>query len=201
MIHDSCVDLFYITSNRLEFTRETFTALLCNTDWRFVRELVVNDNNSVDGTCEWIEQAVQKCPASVKFIKADYTSAVTAMLNFIESAQSPILAKVDNDAMMPPGWLLQCLQVLDRHPELMLLGTEAFNPAPTRPDILFSYTPAEFISGLGLYRKQAFARCKPVPFGKYWGLEEWQIAQGPALVRGWINPAINVFLLDRLLFE
>ena len=55
----------------------------------------------------------------LKFIKADYTSAVTAMLNFIESAQSPILAKVDNDAMMPPGWLLQCLQVLDRHPERM----------------------------------------------------------------------------------
>src|SRR5438552_15685786 len=94
MIENRCVDLFYLASNRLEFTRETFTALLRNTDWEFVRELVVNDNNSVDGTREWLEQAIQHCPAPVKFIKAGFTSPVEAMAHFIRAARAPILAKV-----------------------------------------------------------------------------------------------------------
>ncbi len=194
------VDLFYLSSNRLEFTKETFGALLENTDWEFVREFVVNDNHSVDGTREWLKQAIKDCPAPVKWIEANYTSPVAAMVNFIRSARAPILAKVDNDAMMPPGWLRQSLSVMDRHPELLLLGTEAMYPHSGGQDVERSYTPAEFISGLGLYRRQAFARSTPTPMGKYFGLEEWQMAQ-PRLVRGWITPSLPVFLLDRLPFE
>jgi O-methyltransferase len=200
MIEPRCVDLFYLTSNRLEFTRETFAALLENTDWEFVREFVVNDNNSVDGTREWVRQAIKDCPVPVRWIEADYTSPVAAMLNFIRSACAPILAKVDNDAMMPPSWLRQSLEVMDRHPDLQLLSTEALNPHSDDLQAARSYTPSEFVSGLGLYRRQAFARSQPIPMGKYFGLEEWQMAQ-PKLVRGWINPGLSVFLLDRLPFE
>jgi O-methyltransferase len=200
MIEPRCVDLFYLTSNRLEFTRETLSSLLANTDWEFVREFVVNDNNSVDGTKEWVRQAIKNCPAPVRWIEGDYTSPVAAMLNFIRSSHAPILAKVDNDAMMPPGWLRQSLEVMDRHPELQLLGTEAMYAHSDDPETIRSYTRAEFISGLGLYRRQAFARSQPTTIGKYFGLEEWQMAQ-PRLVRGWITPALSVFLLDRLPFE
>jgi O-methyltransferase len=200
MIEPRCVDLFYLTSNRLEFTRETLSALLANTDWEFVREFVVNDNNSIDGTKEWVRQAIKDCPAPVRWIEANYTSPVAAMLNFIRSAHAPILAKVDNDAMMPPGWLRQSLEVMDRHPELQLLGTEAMYAHSDDPQTVRSYTQAEFISGLGLYRRLAFARSQPAVMGKYFGLEEWQMAQ-PRLVRGWITPALGVFLLDRLPFE
>jgi hypothetical protein len=87
MIEPRCVDLFYLTSNRLEFTRETLSALLANTDWEFVREFVVNDNNSIDGTKEWVRQAIKDCPAPVRWIEANYTSPVAAMLNFIRSAR------------------------------------------------------------------------------------------------------------------
>jgi O-methyltransferase len=200
MIEPNCVDLFYLTSNRLEFTRETFSALLENTDWKLVRELVVNDNSSVDGTREWTRRAIKDCPAPVRWIEADYSSPVAAMLNFIRSASAPILAKVDNDAMMPPSWLRQSLEVMNRYPELQLLSTEALNPHSDDVQAVRGYTPSEFVSGLGLYRRQAFARSQPTPMGKYFGLEEWQMAQ-PKLVRGWINPGLCVFLLDRLPFE
>ena len=201
MIEERYVDLFYLASNRLEFTCETFTALLRNTDWQFVRELVVNDNNSVDGTREWLEQATQNSPAPVRFVKASFTSPVAAMVAFIQSAKAPVLAKVDNDTMLPLGWLRQSLEVFERHPELSLLGIEAMYPHSDDPQLARSYTPAEFISGLGLYRLAAFARSRPIPIGKWFGLEEWQIGQGPSLVRGWINPALCVFLLDRIPFE
>jgi len=201
MIESRCVDLFYLASNRLEFTCESFMTLLQNTDWEFVRELVVNDNHSVDGTREWLEQAVRQCPVSVRYVKANHISPVAAMISFIEAAQAPMLAKVDNDTMLPPGWLRQSLQVMENHPELSLLGIEAMFPHSGDPGTTRSYTPAEFISGLGLYKKSAFARSRPRPIGQWFGLEEWQVAQGPGLVRGWINPAISTFLLDRIPFD
>jgi glycosyltransferase involved in cell wall biosynthesis len=200
MMGDRCVDLFYLASNRLEFTRETFSTLIRTTDWPFVRELVVNDNNSVDGTREWLEGAIRDVPAATRFIKGTLTSPVSAMVAFIEAARAPFLAKTDNDAMLPPAWLRQSLEVLDRHPELALLGIEAMYPHSDDAALPRSYTPAQFVSGLGVYRRAAFAATRPRPIGRWFGLEEWQLAQ-PTLTRGWINPALCVFLLDRIPME
>jgi GT2 family glycosyltransferase len=192
------VDLLYLACNRLEFTRETFTTLLNTTDWPEVRQLVVYDDGSVDGTAEWLQNECGRTPVPTRFVRTRFGSPVSAMSDFIRSSNAPILAKTDNDAVLPPGWLRQSLAVLDRHPELALLGIEALYPHNEDPNVVRSYAPAEFISGLGLYRRAAFAASQPVAYRKYFGLEEWQVAQGPGLVRGWINPAFPVFLLDRL---
>ena len=199
MMGDRCVDLLYLAANRREFTRETFSTLVRTTDWAFVRELVVNVNHSVDGTREWLEHAITEVPTTVRYVKGSFTSPVAAMVAFIDSARAPILSKIDNDAMMPPGWLRQSLDVLERHRELSLLGIEAMYPHCDDGALQRSYTPAQFISGLGLYRRAAFAASRPRPIGQWFGLEEWQLAQ-PALTRGWITPAMCVFLLDRVPF-
>lgn len=201
MIEEGCVDLMYLACNRLEFTRETFSALIENTDWRYVRELLVYDDGSVDGTREWLEANIGRAPATTRFVKTRFGSPVAAMNHFIESASAPVLGKTDNDAMLPPAWLRQSLEVLDRHPELALLGTEAMYPHRHDVNLRRSYTSAQFISGLGLYRRAAFSRSLPKPYSKWFGLEEWQMAQGSRLIRGWITPAIPVFLLDRTPFE
>ncbi len=197
MPEERCVDLLYLACNRLEFTQETFTNLLATTDWRYVRELFVYDDGSVDGTREWLADNVGRAPAPARFVATRFGSPVTAMVHFIESAAAPILAKTDNDAMLPPAWLRQSLEVLDRHPDLTLLGIEAMYPHVDDPGLARSYTPAQFISGLGLYRRSAFRRSRPRAYHKWFGLEEWQVAQGAGLTRGWITPAIPVFLLDR----
>jgi GT2 family glycosyltransferase len=191
------VDLFYLACNRLEFTQETFAALVANTDWAYVRELVVYDDGSVDGTREWLSENVVRAPVQVRFVQTQFGSPVVAMSHFIERAAAPILAKCDNDAMYPPGWLRQSLDVLDRRPELALLGIEAMYPHSDDPDLPRGYVPAEFISGLGLYRRAVFQHSRPRAYQKWFGLEEWQMAQGRGLTRGWINPALPVFLLDR----
>jgi GT2 family glycosyltransferase len=191
----------YLACNRLEFTRETFTTLVSNTDWRYVHELFVYDDGSVDGTREWLEDNSGRAPSSIRFVKTDFGSPVTAMAHFIESASAPILAKTDNDAMLPPGWLRQSLEVLDRRPELSMLGIEALYPQDDDVHLLRSYTPAQFVSGLGLYRRAAFARSRPRSYQKWFGFEDWQRAQGPNLTPGWITPSIPVFLLDRAPFE
>jgi glycosyltransferase involved in cell wall biosynthesis len=198
---DRGVDLLYLAWNRLEFTQETFTTLLANTDWQYVHELFVYDDGSQDGTREWLERTIPQVPVPFRFLKTNFRSPVAAMVHFIESANAPLLAKTDNDVMLPPAWLRLSLEVLDRCPELALLGIEAMYPHSDDIQLARSYTPAAFISGLGLYRRAVFAQSRPAPRQKWFGFEEWQAAQGAGLISGWITPAIPVFLLDRLPLE
>jgi GT2 family glycosyltransferase len=195
------VDLLYLAYNRLEFTRETFSALVANTDWQYVRQLHVYDDGSTDGTRDYLRTAIRQVPTEVRLEETHLRHAVASTLQALGRTSAPILAKTDNDAMLPPGWLRAGLAVLERHPELQLLGIEAMSPHVDDPDVPRSFTPAEFISGLGLYRREAFARSRPVAVNRWFGLEEWQMAQGPGLVRGWMTPALPVFLLDRLPFH
>jgi glycosyltransferase involved in cell wall biosynthesis len=201
MTNDGPVDLLYLAYNRLEFTCESFTTLVGTTDWGLVRRLSVYDDGSRDGTEQWLAAALPGIPAPTRLVHSRFGSPIAAMRHWIETSDAPILAKTDNDAMLPPGWLRASLAVLERHPELQLLGIEAMYPHVDDPDLPRSFTPAEFISGLGLYRRAAFARSRPVPADRWFGFEEWQIAQGGRLGRGWITPALPVFLLDRLPFQ
>lgn len=198
---ERCVDLLYLACNRLEFTKETFTTFAANTDWKYVKELFVYDDGSQDGTREWLADNAPKVPASVRVVNTNFGSPVKAMVHFIESASAPILAKTDNDAMLPPAWLRQSLEVMNRHTELTMLGIEAMYPHVDDTALARSYTPAQFISGLGLYRREAFQRSRPSAFKKWFGLEEWQMAHRRHFKYGWITPAIPVFLLDRFPFE
>jgi glycosyltransferase involved in cell wall biosynthesis len=199
-VQSGSVDLLFLTRNRLDFTVETFTILVANTDWDLVATLFLWDDGSIDGTVEWLRQQQSRVPARVELATTRFGSPVSAMAEWIRRARAPMLAKIDNDTMVPPGWLRQSLAVMDRHPELHFLGIEALYPA-VDGDVERSYTPAEWISGLGLYRRQAFARSRPTAFRKYFGLEEWQMRQGRSLVRGWMTPALPLFLLDRMPFE
>ena len=195
------VDLMYLACNRLEFTRETFTTLLENTDWEYVNELFVYDDGSTDGTEQWLRAACLQAPAKSRLVNTRYGSPVAAQNDFIRRATAPWLAKCDNDAMLPPGWLRQSLQVIDSHPELSMLGIEAMYPHSDDPVASRSFAPAQFVSGLALYRRSAFASSLPRPMRKWFGLEEWQMAQGNRLRVGWITPSLPVFLLDRFPFD
>jgi GT2 family glycosyltransferase len=195
------VDILYLAQNRLEFTRVTFDALIANTDWKQVRELVVYDDGSKDGTREWLQANIDRVPASHRLLFTSFQSPVTAMVHFIRHSVAPILAKLDNDAVYPPGWLEESLAVLDDNPDLALLGIEAMNHHEESSSKPRGYEPADFISGLGLYRRDVFRRSRPQAFQKYYGFEEWQMDQGRRLKRGWIRPALPVFLLDRMPIE
>ncbi|RPJ86990.1 MAG: glycosyltransferase [Acidobacteria bacterium] len=198
MLTKHSVDLLYLACNRLEFTRESFSALLQNTDWDYVRELVLYDDGSEDGTCEWLENALRKVRFPHRLLKTRFGSPITCMSHFIESAVAPVLGKVDNDAMVPPRWLNLGLDVIARHSDLDLLGLEALYPCSQDLLLPRSYAPSQFIGGLGLFRRSAFHNSRPEARDRYYGFQDWQITQNRK--RGWITPAIPVFLLDRCPF-
>lgn len=197
---EQSVDLLFLAFNRLEFTQESFNALLKNTDWQYIQQLSVYDDGSVDGTRDWLLESIRQVPAIVAFRETQRGSVVQLMIDWLDSATAPILAKCDNDAVYPPGWLRVSLDVLDRYPELDLLGIESFYECSTDVNLSRGYKRASFISGLGLYRRSAFLPNALRALGRYGGLEQWQLDR-PRIIRGWLRPSLPVFLLDRLPIE
>jgi glycosyltransferase involved in cell wall biosynthesis len=194
------IDLMFLAYNRLRFTQESFDTLVRNTDWALVRELAIYDDGSSDGTREWLEAHAVDAHVRTRFVRTDFGSPVSAMGHFIETAGAPLLAKIDNDTMVPPGWLATACGVLDRNPDLHFLGIEAIRPLATGV-FEHSVITSRCISGLGLYRRVAFEKSRPVMHARWHGFEEWQAVQQAWLRVGWIDPAIPLFLLDRCPLE
>ena len=179
------IDIVFLARNRLEFTKASYTALKANTDWSKAR-LIVYDDGSTDGTTQWLE-------AQGPVIHTNYGSPVAIMDKYLASGPSRLWAKIDNDVIVPPGWLDECEKVMDDHPSLELLGIEAFYPFVGGRR---SYTPAEFIGGIGLFRSSAwFGRPPMVADGRF-GFTAWQTKHD--LRTGWICPSMRVILLNKM---
>ena len=217
------IDLIYLTHNRLEFTQASFEALLANTDWSLVNQLWIFDEGSTDGTKQYLKAAVQRRVAKVRaaMFLADYSGGpVTCMNDWLDEPGCDVFAKIDNDVIVPPGWLNAALAVMEAHPELGFLGLEppasrtpapwAMNKPVPKPDnqgygLCGSwprgcYMPCEAIGGIGLMRRSAFGNERMTPHSIYGGWTDWQL-QHPEIIKGWICPPLKLFLLDRLTFE
>jgi hypothetical protein len=195
------IDILYLAKGRSEFTEASAGALLSNTDWGSVKSVhVYFDGGSRN---EPGARFVLKSPSETYFFYEPFGGPVAVMNDFLRNGGSPIFAKIDNDVIVPPGWLERCLDVMEAHPELGLLGIEP--PSSTvRLDLSRrhgTYAEADSIGGVGLMRRSAFAGRDPMrPHSTYGGFTDWQLAH-PEVKKGWICPPLNVFLLDRLPME
>ena len=189
------IDLLYLTFNRLEFTKRSLSSLLANTNWSLVNRLVIYDDGSTDGTLE--QAAAVSCPKPVEIRAGSYGSPVAIMNDFLDRDPAALFAKIDNDVMLPSGWLDETAAVMQANPALDLLGIEAmYEVAPVSPDR--AVIPAEFIGGIGLMRSRAFNCDRPIAAGRF-GFTAWQ-SQHPQVNKGWLSPALPVCLLDRMPF-
>jgi len=212
------VSLVFPAYNRLEFTRQSWAALMANTDWSLVQEFHVYDDGSTDGTREFLDgefldrfcsrnpdRHVSHVPEA-HWHDTRFRSPMAITLDWIKHSRAPLLAKLDNDTIYPPNWLNAALDVMARKPQIDMLGLEAMRQtAPASPDgtyqgangvARYNKLPARFVSGLGIYRRAAFSNSLPAD-GGYFGLEEWQQAT-KEIQSGWIIPSLPVFLLDRM---
>lgn len=196
------IDLIYLNHNRLEFTKASLEALEKNTNWDRVDQFYVYDDDSKDGTREflvsWLAETKIPCRIIPRF--GTFGHPVNVMREFLAYRwKHSIFAKIDSDTMVPPGWLDESMGVMERHPDLDLLGIEVMNGVDATSQER-GYTEARFIGGIGLMRTRIFAESFPEPNGPYFGFTEWQ-ERDSRIKKGWINPSIPVFLLDRVPFE
>lgn len=199
------LDVLFLTYNRLEFTRLTLALLLRHTDWARVRQLVVIDDGSEDGTIAYVRDVLALSTVAYRIVTTGNRSPVEAMARYLGDDPAEWFAKIDNDVCVPDGWLGRMLDVLDRHPEVDLLGMESgmtrvvgrgpgFGDEPW--DGVYGFEPSTHIGGIGVMRTAAFAGRKLRGHGRN-GFTEFQHLN-PTVVRGWITPDLPVPLLDRM---
>jgi len=205
------IDLLYVAFNRLEMTRESFAALVANTDWSQVARLFVHDDGSTDGTREYLEEAVRVIESDVILHTERLGGPVAAMNWYLdhadETSEVDTFAKIDNDFVVCPRWLDLLLHLHFLNPGIDLYGTEPMMKHPRSVDGSlsdWSLTSARHIGGKGLIRYRAFERsgCRPYPHGKhgYQGFTQWQLKHR-AVKKAWVTPDIPCFGLDQLPFE
>jgi GT2 family glycosyltransferase len=192
------MEIFFLSHNRREFTEATIKALLANTDWGRVSSVSLYDDNSTDGTAELVEHLARRFPSPATVKHVNLGGPVACMNDYVTTRKPEMFCKIDSDTMVPPGWLGDCLSVMERHPWLDILGIEAMRPAAVAPysrDI----DEVAHIGGIGLMRGRVFQYSLPRPDGRF-GFTAWQ-EQHPTARKAWLRPALPVFLLDRLPME
>lgn len=93
------------TYNRLEYTRLALEGLLAQ-DYPGEWQLVIWDNGSTDGSVDWIRQRTRGL-SHVRVIEWPCNRGVVFPMNEVWGAdkRAELLAKVDNDTLVPPDWL------------------------------------------------------------------------------------------------
>lgn len=198
-------EILYLTHNRLEYTRASLSALGRNTNWDLVSRVQFFDDRSEDGTREFVKGYAAGDPV----IEGTWNSPVDAMAEFFRGSTAELVAKIDSDVMLPPGWLDDCEQVLAENPLVDLVGIEArgqsaAESAPTGVKRVAYWSP--WVGGIFVGRRQAILDAmqrRPLfcdrASGKYFGWQAFQEQAG--LHVAWLRPSLQVFLLDRMPIE
>ncbi len=108
-----------VTHDGLPFTRLCLESLLINTDGDF--ELIVVDNGSRDGTPDYLTRLLRH-DARVRVLLNGRNAGFAAACNEgLALAGGEHLVLLNNDTMLPPGWLAGLVAHL-RNPEVGLVG-------------------------------------------------------------------------------
>ncbi|HLG27608.1 MAG TPA: glycosyltransferase [Paenisporosarcina sp.] len=116
-----------VTYNRIELTKQTLNSIFENTDCPY--NLVVVDNNSTDGTLEYLYGACADEISERGFLKGfkihrnEQNRGIAVGRNqALQLAEDEWLSTLDNDVLVPKGWLTQCIEILRDNPMYGMLG-------------------------------------------------------------------------------
>ena len=203
------MEVVYLAWNRLEFTRKTFTTMLVNTNWNHVDRLVIYDDGSTDGTLEYLfhEAGLLHGRIQITVVRTNRLGPVAILTHYIRNSGAELFARIDNDTMLPPRWLDECLELLQQNPNVDLLGIEARSEAAPSGPPPRGVVDTSYIGGIGLMKRRAFAdmmgiypRVEVDGRSSRFGFEEWQGIHND-IRKVWIQPPLPVALLNRVPFE
>lgn len=106
----------YSTWNRLEFTKISIESIAANTNWDLVKEMVIFDNKSVDGTYEYVNSLITS--PQIRVVKGDFPSSnfgINKIMQRPKKDLSPYLVKLDNDFCVKEEWLEQIKKVFEEY--------------------------------------------------------------------------------------
>lgn len=144
------IDILFLCHRRAELAAESLTQLIAHTPrvlgkihvWLDLAGHETKDTLAMIGAiAEW-----QSAESPIRL--GYWGSPVAAFNQFLKETSSEIVAKVDEDTVVPEGWLLHCSAVMADNDKPDLLGIE-----PWTPELRFLEVEraAESIRGLGIY--------------------------------------------------
>jgi GT2 family glycosyltransferase len=108
-----------VTYDNLLFTRLAVETVLANTDFPY--EAIIVDNASTDGTREYLRDVAAQCPRVRLALNRRNAGFARACNQGLAMAQGNVLVLLNNDTMVPPGWLTRLAIKLDT-PDVGLVG-------------------------------------------------------------------------------
>jgi len=114
------VHILYLTFNRFYYTKKTLPALLESSDSDSYQIRIV-DNGSTDGTVEYLLKL--KHPRIEKVIYNNKNQGlVKTTKKFWKESNAEFIGKIDNDILVPPGWIAKLVEAHQKIPELGVAG-------------------------------------------------------------------------------
>lgn len=105
--------------DNLAFTRLCMESVLANTEFPY--ELLVVDNASSDGTTEYLRELAAGCPRIKLVLNSKNVGFAQACNQGLALSRGNILVLLNNDTMVPPGWLTRLTLKLAA-PDVGLVG-------------------------------------------------------------------------------
>ena len=116
------VSVVVVTCNGLPFTKLCLTSLIEQTSYPNY-ELIVVDNASTDGTPEYLAALARRFSHVRVLANAENLGFAAANNQALASATGDVLILLNNDTIVPPGWMTRLVRHLD-DPTIGLLGPE-----------------------------------------------------------------------------
>lgn len=174
-------DILFLAYKREEFTKISWSSLwpgLKREDIRGNYPLAFEINADVSRVLYYSDGSTipsdLNAPLDTQFISDRFGGPIAIMCDYLtRSSNAKYFVKIDNDTVVPPGFLRTCLQFLESYPDIDFLGIE---PTPfysrENMDVRFKkvasyenllYPPlnrvpeyVDHIGGIGVFRRSAF---------------------------------------------
>ncbi|MEM7233698.1 MAG: glycosyltransferase [Planctomycetota bacterium] len=96
------IDLILVTYNRLDFTKRTLSSILADPTEEF--RLTIWDNNSEDGTAEFLKNEVDDPRIADIVLSKENKGQAPATNEIWSKSKADLIGKLDNDCILTPGW-------------------------------------------------------------------------------------------------
>ena len=121
------VNILFLTYDRLEYTQKAIARLLKSTNYPF--NLYIVDNHSTDGTVNWLREIENEYPNIREIIYNAENRGLAAPTNdFWKRVDSDLVGKIDNDTLVPDGWLERLVDAHQKSKKLGVVGGWHYRP-------------------------------------------------------------------------
>ncbi len=139
------VSIIVLSFDNLPYNKLCLGSILANTEYPNY-EVIFVDNGSTDGTVEWLQEMTRRFPMVRAIFNTDNRGFGPANNQGMAIASGELFLLLNNDTMVPPGWLSRLVLAMHLHPEVGLMGPST-NRTCNEAEVAVAYqTYGEFLA-------------------------------------------------------